>query len=489
MTSTMSAGIKQKAAAAAIAAAAAVSLYLPELSGGPSLNVLVHAANSVLALLLIYLLLQRRFLLAPLLGAVFFATHPLHAGTVGVQAGQGELAGTFFFLLAFISYVHYTNVRKPYGLALSGAFFLVTLFLDFRASVAFPAMVTVYALLSPSDRTPVEETPQGRPSGNYAAPFVLGTLALLAWFAVKTIGNGPQPSMLLSGTFPDMFFGLGYYVKSLLLPFKLTPVPQVSGNPSYLLLALIPATAIPVLYLEGMRVEAFLCTWVLVCLLPALPAVHSKADTLLGLDTSRAYLASAGFSMLFAYVLSRIKHPRAMLAVALPVVALLAFSTASGTAGLTSGYLPGKGVPLTNPLKESNKLVKLGAAALQKGDYGKAKNHLTEALKLNNRNYAAYFNLGELYIKLYDSIKDNIQQKNSAAAEGISLMEQGREILPSYDYIHYNLGLLYMTQHQWDKSRDSFNTHIALTPDAKSAQSAKGFLRMIEQARMSPGAK
>jgi len=83
-------------------------------------NILFHAANSVLVFLILILLanwqagslvseqdstFSSALLYSPFIAAILFATHPIHTEAVTWVAGVPELSFTFFYLLSFYFYI------------------------------------------------------------------------------------------------------------------------------------------------------------------------------------------------------------------------------------------------------------------------------------------------------------------------------------------------------------------------------------------------
>src|SRR5882724_4217151 len=109
-------------------------------------NVVIHAANAVLFFYLAKFLLdaaqppstarkQQDTTLAAILGALFFAMHPLRVESVAWITERRDVVSGFFFLLTLITYLHYTRGKRGayaaslllYGLALLSKPIVVTL--------------------------------------------------------------------------------------------------------------------------------------------------------------------------------------------------------------------------------------------------------------------------------------------------------------------------------------------------------------------------
>lgn len=93
---------------------------------------------------------------------------------------------------------------------------------------------------------------------------------------------------------------------------------------------------------------------------------------------------------------------------------------------------------------DDKNLVELGWLYYRKGDYQRAVEVLSRAVKLNRLNPAAHFNLGLTYqeIKLLDK----------AEAEFIKTLE----LDPESKYAYFALGKLYFSQEKWDEAAEQF---------------------------------
>ena len=87
-------------------------------------NIILHAANSVLVVWLLQLVVQRRSI--AIFGGLLFALHPIQTETVVWIASRKDLLSTFFLLGTFISYI-YAGRGIKYAYSISIALFLCAL--------------------------------------------------------------------------------------------------------------------------------------------------------------------------------------------------------------------------------------------------------------------------------------------------------------------------------------------------------------------------
>jgi protein O-mannosyl-transferase len=122
---------------------------------GPHLvNILFHAANTVLLFMLLFQLTEK--LWPSVFIAALFAWHPLHVESVAWVAERKDVLSTFFTLLTLLSYTRYVrhNCRRSFGFAL--AFFVLAL-LSKPMPVTLP-LVMLFLDYWPLNRVSVDPT-------------------------------------------------------------------------------------------------------------------------------------------------------------------------------------------------------------------------------------------------------------------------------------------------------------------------------------------
>ena len=101
-------------------------------------NIALHTANSLMIFFLCFYLLSNGFsqfrktfpepakasqiMTISFLAALLFALHPVHTESVAWISGRTDLLATFFFLLAFLSFLTYEKEGRSISLFLSGFF-------------------------------------------------------------------------------------------------------------------------------------------------------------------------------------------------------------------------------------------------------------------------------------------------------------------------------------------------------------------------------
>jgi Tfp pilus assembly protein PilF len=104
-------------------------------------NLILHILNSLLVLILVFLLTNRN-IVATFLVAILFGIHPMHVESVSWIAERKDVLYTFFFLAGLISYICYRKGRRRKYLCLAASFVLfVFSCLSKATAVVFPVVL------------------------------------------------------------------------------------------------------------------------------------------------------------------------------------------------------------------------------------------------------------------------------------------------------------------------------------------------------------
>ena len=106
---------------------------------------------------------------------------------------------------------------------------------------------------------------------------------------------------------------------------------------------------------------------------------------------------------------------------------------------------------------DSATLWKQAKAALDRGDFAKARSVLTIAVKSNPQNASLWFHLGVSCIQLGD------------LDEAIAALERARALAPRQPEPYFNLGLLYWKSGDLVKAKQAYRAGLALNPKEPSA--------------------
>ena len=108
-------------------------------------NLLLHAANSLLVLILVRKVLRGRYayaLTTALLTAVIFGVHPLHVESVAWATERKDVLFVFFYFLGLLSYLRWLNSRKLADYGICFGLFVASV-LSKSTAVTFPAVLVL----------------------------------------------------------------------------------------------------------------------------------------------------------------------------------------------------------------------------------------------------------------------------------------------------------------------------------------------------------
>lgn len=178
------------------------------------MNLVYHAANTVLAFFLFYFLgVGRR---AAFLGALVFGAHPLQMGTVAWIAERKNLLGCFFYLTSFLGFVQYVQQRRP-------IYVLFTLGCFWAGLLSKPSVVTLPLILGIYYFFVSQRIGSGKaPYGLFVLLFATAVCWGLYTVSLEVAYEGMLPPILYR---PLLASGaLLFYVGKFLYPVMLVPV-------------------------------------------------------------------------------------------------------------------------------------------------------------------------------------------------------------------------------------------------------------------------
>lgn len=453
-------------------------------------NLTLHAMSAVL----VYVLAFELFADLPLavLAALLFALHPVHTEPVAWISARPELLMTVFFIPAFIFYVRFMKTGRTESLLLSCLFFLLSL-LSKQSAFAFIGVVLAHQMSETMDRRRI------------FASVGLFTLIFSAYnifmgkYGEFSIINSFNPYALLNG--------LWYYLEKLTVPINLNLMPSLPGSIVYTMFALLPLALIVILYSEGKKREAFLITWIVVTVLPAL--LLTGSDTASPLAERYLYLPSIGFCILLSSLLRKAKTGNKALACMAPVLLLFAVGT------FDRAQVWGDDVAIwRDTVRKSPQSIlahmNYGAALLEKGDNEEGKRQFAKAFGIDGITYddmfraiellngsgehdaekmilesladtrgsaQAYYGLGFMYYKHRERGRPEILQK------AIRYLEKSVSVSPSFMRPHYYLGLSYLEIGDYDKAEKNFVLVKKLDVDGRYLAQTRDFLSLIKSAK------
>ncbi len=260
------------------------------------INLIFHTLNAILLYLLIFLLFKRELL--SLLGALFFAAHPIHTSSVVWVSGRTDLIACFFVLLTVILFFKrkdHTGTLRFLLFAGSIFTFLLAL-LSKEITLALPLFLFVWDYLSERESIKKKIAPY--------IPFVIVTILyiILRIAVIGNLGTGkPYTSANLFQRFLTTFAIYFYYFKKFIFPVFLNFSPRVLTITTMFSLkfwgALLSFAVVLALGLSLRKNEkevSFGILWILVFLVPVLNLVPLYASV----KEWWAYIPSIGFCMI-----------------------------------------------------------------------------------------------------------------------------------------------------------------------------------------------
>ncbi len=291
-------------------------------------NILIHAANALLVLLLMMRLTSR--LAVPITAAALFAIHPLAAEPIAWLNGRMMLLSTCFTLATVITFDRWD--RKP---SLSrAAIVIICTFLAHmsKVSVALPVLVAVCPLAQ--HRKPAKRW--------WVMWLVVAVISGL--FTILNIGSSSEMFAEAEGEMggPKAIYcllALAQYFRQYLFPIGLSvwypPPPYVSWTDPELLTAAVTITLIALLALASAsrtRIGLLGLLWFFTAVFPTLPVVPARraigADRYVYLPKiGLAWITAAALVAIYIYARRNISSARRRSAV---LVSLVTVATAIG---------------------------------------------------------------------------------------------------------------------------------------------------------------
>ena len=446
-----------------------------------------------------------------LIGALLFATHPIHTEAVTWIAALPEVAYTFFYLLSFYFYMRYreeqsakSSVQSSSGGLLRSlcpmtyAFYALSL-ASFSVSVLFkePALTLPILLIAYDHALRNDRMTLTSGIRRYSAFFIAAGIYLLLRFSALG-GFAPEKRFLnLSGYeyVLNMFPLFAGYLWKVLLPINLTAFhvfhPLTSIGQAKSILSLSASAAFMAGLLIAMKKDGRVFLGFLFFAVPLLPVLYIPA---LGENTFTErylYLPSAGFVLLIALCLLWLqrKVPQFFgpaLCIVIALAAFYSFQTMArnaiwkteivlfadtvkkspdaplmrnnyGSALDSNGQLDEAIEQFQAALKLRpdywEAQMNLGIAYGKKGRLDKAVEHLDTALRLNPRSASVRANLGNAYALM--------GYTDMAIEQFLATLQ----LDPGLFEAHVNLASSYNKKGLLDKEIEEYEAAIQLRPD------------------------
>jgi tetratricopeptide (TPR) repeat protein len=398
-------------------------------------NILFHAGVSILVFVIASRLLRassgssqrdkKGFIGAlqspPFVGAVLFATHPIHTEVVAWVAGIPDLSYAFFFLLSLYLYMRFEEGTKAmYPLSLLS--FSLAIFCK-EPALILPVLLMAY------DSIFGKRAIGYLPSIKRYIPYLLVAGAYMGLRYHALGGFSPQrPHTVLSthGYIINVFPLFSQYLEDLLLPLNpnafhvLHPISSIFETGGIVSLA-VTAAFVVVTFL-ALRKKNKVCFGLFVIALPLLPSLYIPALGENVFAERYLYLPSFGFVLLIALALSRAKAVKPGLASGLVIISLVvAVVYSAGTVSRNAVWRDDVTL-FTDTVRKSP-------------------------------------DAARVYIDLGNSL-DNLNHFEDA----VLAYRKAIELNPQLQSAHYNLGIAYFRKHRFEEAKKEFQIAVLLDP-------------------------
>jgi Tfp pilus assembly protein PilF len=469
-------------------------------------NIILHALNAAVAVLLVIGLLEtararaprnglpaflneRTILIAGGTTGLLFGLHPLHVESAAWVAERKDLLCALFFLLSVIMYTKYVSGADDEGINNRASRFfnkryLAALGLFILALLSKPMAVTLTVVLLMLDWYPFNRIQSFKTFLSALIeklPFIalslissiLTILAQRAGGAIQSTEVAPAPTRLLVAA-----RSLIAYLWKMIWPVNLVPYYPYPKNPSLLSLGYL----LPIVLVIGITIACLMTVkkrklWLSVwcyyftTLLPVLGIVQVGGQSMADRYT---YLPSLGPFLIMglgtAWISKKINAVKSRgliikgfsVVTAVLVVAALSSLTVRQIGIWKNSINLWSRVIEKDPERVPMAYYYRGAVFEKRGQYAQAIEDYARAIELYPSYTEAYSNRGAVFEKIGQFDKA-IDDYNRATA-----------LNPSYYMAYNNKGTLYGKEGLFDRALESFNQTIAINPDFADAYYNRG---------------
>jgi Tfp pilus assembly protein PilF len=457
-------------------------------------NVLFHAGNSVLVLLLATQLLASSGNASsrhtPLIAALLFATHPIHSEPVNWAGGMPDLSFSLFYLLSFYFYMRSTDRENaPLPLRCLSLLGFVLALVSKEPALTLPVILFAYDYSFKTDRP--------RTILRRLVPYIAISAAYLAVrFMVLGGATASATDTPFHQWIPNVFSIFSRYLGMLLLPIGLNAYHSFSPAESFFDRNVLVGLGVTIVFITALiislRKSRVVFLSLMFIIIPLLPALYIPAISGTPFSERYLYLPSLGFVMLVALAISGVMGRTRHGNFAVPIVGFLIVSLYSPVTiarnqvwkddyHLWSDVVrksPDIGIPHNS----------LGRAYFAMGEVDRAIEHYRIALRLNPDHAEAHNNLGAALATMntladaerhflialqlrpsYSDAHNNIgilYGRSGYTDKAIAHFLDALRHRPDFADAHHNLGATYMSTGLLDRAIEQFQEALALHPDA-----------------------
>lgn len=414
-------------------------------------NILLHAANTVILLFILRLLLPNN--IAVIFGAVLFAVHPIHTEAVNAISFREDLLVTFFFLLSFLLFLKGLTTKRLGWNILSLMFYACALFSK-ESAVTLPALALLYCW------TCNERMPKA---------LILNYLLMTGFYIVWLSHIHKYSNLTMVGYLPFSdrlyidFNAIGRYFWLHLFPFNLIADYDVSSFtsksiPLIMMIFSVVCIAIGTVYavMKKKGIESFLLGWFFVTLLPTMniiPLHNPVAERYL-------YMPSIGI-IIFAAMLIDKSIPSAKIKISLLTLITIMFSLTTFTRNTiwkndytlwsdTINKTP-QNIRVRNNI--GNAYYERGSSEYSNNDYNAAIQYLNSAIAINPSDTRSYNLRGVIY---------HLKGENDKAINNYNM---AMAFNPNDAVFYNNRGLAYHSKGEYEKALRDYDMAISIMPN------------------------
>ena len=441
---------------------AGVQLFGLHPAGHHAVNVLLHAASTVILFLVLRSMTGSLWKSAFV--AAFWAVHPLRVESVSWITERKDVLSGLFFMLTLAAYRNY--IRKP-----SAPTYTILMIPFVLGLMSKPIGVTLPLVLLLLDYWPLQR--MGRAENRRSLPaLVLEKLPLLALSAMSCLitiftqkqtldSNGQIPLIVRAG---NACVSYCIYLKKMLWPTDLAvfyPYPA-EGRPIYQeLLGVLLILIVSLCVIRLRRSHGYLTVgwfWYLVMLAPVSGILRAGAQAYADRFT---YLPMIGLVIAITWAVSswvgdqRLRKILSTLAAVTLVLAcsIAAFRQCRFWRDSETLFHHTLSCTRDNFLIENN----LGSVLWHEGRTSEAIDHVLSALSINPASADAHNNMG------------TILWNQGRRAEAIACFKKALELLPSYGAAHNNLGNALLQTGSSDEALPHLRLAVEIIPGSSEA--------------------
>jgi protein O-mannosyl-transferase len=470
----------------------------------------LHAANTALIIVLLYLLFGEVWIAAA--AGLLFGLHPMTVEPIPWVGERKTLLASFFALWSLLFYLRYTHARAARNVTggiqspvdrSTWGFYIACLFFYLIALMSKPTSTPLPVLMLLLDFWPLKRV-KWQSFFEKIPFFILGGIFAVITFIsqTRTAATASPVKMGIGRVFFTLCHNIIFYLCKIIWPVNLSshypfPVPLNFSQP--MVLAGVTGTfiLIPLLLISLRWTRAALIGW-LFFFIAILPTMGIIGFTNVIASDKFAYLPSFGLLMILASFLCtlwnmRLKN-RVISGSKYAVIILLVLILASAESVATRSYLIhwrnsvdlceymvskapnaptlqynlgvsygelGRWREAVEPYKQAIRIKpdyadahnNLGGAYSKLGRWQEAIEAFSQAIKIKPDYAEAYYNLGTAYGKL------------GRYQEAIEAFSQAIEVKTDYAEAHYNLGVAYYKLGRYQEAVEAYKQAIRIKPD------------------------